>query len=171
MVRPSIALSPRLPRFRATCGVTGRFRYSSTNPKVSNSLSPPTVSGCVPGSLSIITSAASRSAVPLAWKTSASTISPFRFSTNRFPLWLNLDPFPSLLRASREWGSVLDLGFVRALLPAKVHCGVARIIRRSRRLALLEAVCSSETEVRHQILQTLIYSSDKAQCDPALWGG
>ena len=38
------------------------------------------------GSLSIMTSAASRSAVPFAWNTSASTISPLRFSTNRFPL-------------------------------------------------------------------------------------
>ena len=35
---------------------------------------------------SSITSAASRSAVPLAWNTSASTISPLRFSTNRFPV-------------------------------------------------------------------------------------
>ena len=40
----------------------------------------------VPGILSIMTSAASRSAVPLAWNTSLFTISPLRFSTNRFPL-------------------------------------------------------------------------------------
>jgi len=77
---------PRRPRFCATCGVTCRLRHSSTKPNVSNPLSPPTVSGYVPGGLSIMTSAASRSAVPFAWKTSASTISPLRFSTNRFPL-------------------------------------------------------------------------------------
>jgi hypothetical protein len=41
---------------------------------------------CVPGSFSSMISAASRSAVPFAWKTSASTISPLWFSTNRFPL-------------------------------------------------------------------------------------
>ena len=39
-----------------------------------------------PGTFSNITSAASRSAVPLAWNTSAATISPLRFSTNKFPL-------------------------------------------------------------------------------------
>ena len=77
---------PPRPRFCATCGVTRRLRHSSTTPNVSNPLSPPTVSGCVPGSLSIMISAASHSAVPFAWKTSPSTISPFRFSTNRFPL-------------------------------------------------------------------------------------
>jgi len=37
----------------------------------------------LPGICSSITSPASRSAVPLAWNTSASTINPWRFSTNR----------------------------------------------------------------------------------------
>src|SRR6266849_3924568 len=68
------------------CGVTCRFRHSATNPSVSNPLSPPTVTAFVPGSFSSITNAASRSAVPLASNASASTISPFRFSTSRLPL-------------------------------------------------------------------------------------
>src|ERR1700722_19860932 len=38
------------------------------------------------GNFSSMTNAASRSAVPWAWNTSAATISPLRFSTNRFPL-------------------------------------------------------------------------------------
>jgi hypothetical protein len=38
------------------------------------------------GNFSSMTNAASRSAVPLAWNTSAATISPLRFSTNKFPL-------------------------------------------------------------------------------------
>ena len=54
--------------------------------QVSKPLSPPTVSGCVPPSRSSITSAVSRSAVPLASQTSAFTISPLRFSTSRLPL-------------------------------------------------------------------------------------
>src|SRR5262249_14489279 len=53
-------------------------------------LSPPTVTSFLPGICSNITSAASRSAVPLATNTSAFTISPFRFSTSRFP---GCDPF------------------------------------------------------------------------------
>src|SRR5580693_9843380 len=77
---------PRRPRFCATCVVTRRFRHSCTKSRVSNPLSPPTVTGRMPGSFSNITSAASRSAVPLAWNTSASTIRPWRFSTNRFPV-------------------------------------------------------------------------------------
>ena len=77
---------PRRLRFCATWGVTRRFWHSATNPCVSNPLSPPTVTVCVPGSFSNITSAARRSAAPLAWNTSASTIRSLRFSTNRFPV-------------------------------------------------------------------------------------
>jgi hypothetical protein len=46
--------------------VTRRFRHSFTKSRVSNPLSPPTVTACVPGSFSSMISAASRSAVPLA---------------------------------------------------------------------------------------------------------
>jgi hypothetical protein len=52
--------------FCATCGVTRKLRHSFTKSRVSNPLSPPTVTGCAPGSFSSMTSAASRSAVPLA---------------------------------------------------------------------------------------------------------
>src|SRR5271156_1248079 len=45
-----------------------------------------TVTGFVPGICSSMTSAASRSAVPLASNTSVFTIRPLRFSTSRFPL-------------------------------------------------------------------------------------
>jgi hypothetical protein len=51
---------------------------------VPNLFSPPTVTGRVPANCSDMTSAASRSGVPLAWKTSAPTIRPLRFSTNKF---------------------------------------------------------------------------------------
>src|SRR3989442_5281413 len=71
-------------------------------------LFPPTVTGFVPGICSSITSAASRSALPLATNTSAPTISPLRSSTNRFPLYLNLYSLPSLLRANRASASVFD---------------------------------------------------------------
>src|SRR5215469_8550753 len=46
--------------------VTHRFRHSLTKSRVSNPLSPPAVTVFVPGICSSITSAASRSAVPLA---------------------------------------------------------------------------------------------------------
>lgn len=46
--------------------VARRFRHSFTKSRVSNPLSPPTVTACVPGSFSSMISAASRSAVPLA---------------------------------------------------------------------------------------------------------
>src|SRR5215469_7377757 len=86
VVRPSIALPPGRAWFCATWGVTCRCRHSFTKSRVSNPLSPPTLTGCLLGSFSSMISAASRSAVPLAWNTSASTISPLRFSTSRFPL-------------------------------------------------------------------------------------
>src|SRR6266571_1475966 len=77
VVRASIALPPGRSRFWATCGVTFMFRHSATNSAVSYALSPPTVTCLVPGICSSITSAASRSAVPLASNTSVFTISPF----------------------------------------------------------------------------------------------
>ncbi len=40
---------------------------------------------CLPGGFSSMISAASLSVVPLAWNTSASTISPLGFSISRFP--------------------------------------------------------------------------------------
>jgi len=78
VVRASMALPPLRPLFCATCGVTPRWRHSATKSAVSYPLSPPTVTGFVPGICSSMTSAAWRSAVPLASNTSASTINPFR---------------------------------------------------------------------------------------------
>src|SRR5712691_13347258 len=87
VVRASLALPPGRSRFWATCGVTFKFLHSATKSVVSYALSPPTVTCFVPGICSSITSAASRSAVPLAWNTSVFTIRPLRFSTRRFPLY------------------------------------------------------------------------------------
>src|SRR5450755_1970526 len=70
VVRASIALPPGRSRFWATCGVTFKFLHSATKSAVSYALSPPTVTCFVPGICSSITSAASRSAVPLASNTS-----------------------------------------------------------------------------------------------------
>ncbi len=66
VVRASMALPPGRPRFWATCGVTFKFLHSATKSAVSYALSPPTVTCFVPGICSSITSAASRSGVPLA---------------------------------------------------------------------------------------------------------
>ena len=71
-------------------------------------LSPPTVRGCVPGSLSIMTSAASRSAVPFAWNTSPSTNQSVAVLHQQIPAVTQLRLLPPLLRASKESGSVLD---------------------------------------------------------------
>ena len=90
LVNPSCGHQSRCP---ASFQVLGHVRWSradfGTPPKserVEAFGRHPVLSGWVLPSRSIITSAASRSAVPFAWKTSASTISPLRFSTNRFPL-------------------------------------------------------------------------------------
>src|SRR2546427_3030131 len=136
-VRPSIALPPGRAWFCATWGVTRRFRHSATNPRVSKPLSPPTVTGFVPGICSSITSAASRSAVPLATNTSASTISPLRFSTNRFPPVAQLGLLP--ITFARQLRLGIGLRFMRLIRPplaAKVHRGIAGIVRRRRRLSL-----------------------------------
>jgi hypothetical protein len=69
-------------------------------------------------------------------------------------------PLPLAFARQQRVGIGLGLiGFVRALLPAKVHCGVARIIRRSRRLALLgggllkrDRSASSNSPDSHNIL-------------------
>src|SRR6266566_7870788 len=87
LCRASVDCAPTAPcQVLRHMGVTPRCRHSATKSRVSKPLSPPTVTGFVPGICSSITSAASRSAVPLATNTSAATISPLRFSTNRFPL-------------------------------------------------------------------------------------
>ena len=81
-----MALPPLRFVFCATWGVTFIFRHSLTKSRVSYTLSEPTVIRCPPGICSNITRPASRSAVPLAWKTSVVMMNPLRFSVNRFPL-------------------------------------------------------------------------------------
>jgi len=70
------------------------------------SLSPPTVICFMPGICSSITSAASRSAVPLASNTSVLTISPWRFSTSR--LARQLPPLRDVERADALVHHFLD---------------------------------------------------------------
>lgn len=86
VVRLSIALPPGRFSFCAPCGVTFRLRHSPTKSAVSYNLSVPTVTCPVPGTLSSITRAASRSAVPFASHVSVSTINPLRFSTSKLLL-------------------------------------------------------------------------------------
>ena len=64
--------------------------------------------GIVSGICSSITSAASRSAVPLASNTSVFTIRLLRFSTRKFPLYLSLASLPLPLRANLASESVFD---------------------------------------------------------------
>src|SRR5215469_16905328 len=132
-----MALPPLRLWFWATCAVTCIFRHSATNPCVSKPLSPPTVTGCVPGNFSNITSAASRSALPLAWNTSAATISPVAVLHQQIPAVTQL----RLLALALARHPCLRIGlrlmrFVRPLLPSKVHGRVAGIIRRSLRFLL-----------------------------------
>src|SRR5438094_632014 len=58
VVRLSMALPPRRPRFCATCGVTRMFRHSRTKSAVSKPLSPPTVTRPFSGMSCSISSAA-----------------------------------------------------------------------------------------------------------------
>ena len=59
VVWPSRALPPGRAWFCVTCGVTPICRHSFTKSRVSNPLSPPTVTAFVPGTCSSITRAAS----------------------------------------------------------------------------------------------------------------
>ena len=57
---------------------------------------------------SSIASAASRSAVPVAWVRVASTMRPLRFSVIRWPIWQSLASLPAPLRNKRASGSVVE---------------------------------------------------------------
>jgi len=55
-----------------------------------------------------MSTAATRSAVPVAWVTSVCTANPLRFSINTCPRWFSLASFPGPLRYRRASGSVVD---------------------------------------------------------------
>lgn len=56
----------------------------------------------------------------------------------QIPAVTQLRLFPSALARQQRVGIGLGfMRFIRALLPAKVHCGIARIVRRRQRLAFL----------------------------------
>jgi len=118
--------------------VTFRLRHSATKSAVSYALSHPTVTCFVPGICSNITSAASRSAVPLASNTSVFTIKPLRFSARRFPVVTHLGFFA--LAFARQLRVPIRLRFVRLvrpLLPVEIHGRVAMIGWQSLGLAIL----------------------------------
>lgn len=83
MLWASIALPPRRRKVLRHVRRHTQVAHSATNPKLRALCRRPTVSGRVAGRFSRMMTAASRSVVPFAWKTSASTISPLRFSTKR----------------------------------------------------------------------------------------
>ena len=76
--------------------------------RVSKFLSPATVMRCPFGKSPSIVNAASRSAVPVAGVTSASTISPWRFSMSRCPRYASLASLPDVFLNKRASGSVVD---------------------------------------------------------------
>ena len=88
------------------------------------------------GKSPIMTSAASRSAVPFAWKTSR----PRSVRCDSPPpdsRCNSTSTFSSAFARQQRVGIGLGrVGFVGALLPVKVHAGIARIIRRWSRLVL-----------------------------------
>src|SRR5215470_702418 len=71
----------------------------------------------------IMSSAASRSAVPLASVNLASTISPWRFSVIICPMWESLASLPRPLRMRRASGSVVC--FIGSFLTVEVAPGIA----------------------------------------------
>ena len=83
---PNDEAPPACTAFCTTCGVTFIWRHSAANSRVSKPLSPLTVIHPSPGTCYNISRAASSSARPLAYRSSASTISPLRFSTSSLPL-------------------------------------------------------------------------------------
>jgi len=83
--RAAIDRAARRVVFWAMCGVTFLMRSSSTNAAASYPLSAPSVMRELPPMRSIIASAASRSAVPVANVNSASMTKPLRFSVNACP--------------------------------------------------------------------------------------
>src|SRR5215831_14897651 len=138
VVRASIALPPGRSRFWATCGVTFRLRHSATKSAVSYALSPPTVTCLVPGICSSITSAASRSAVPLASNTSVFTISPCAVLHQQIPVVTQLG-FLALAFAC-QLGIRVRLRCVRLvgpLLPVEIYRRIAKIVRRNGVLRIL----------------------------------
>src|SRR5580704_1281719 len=122
VVRASIALPPGRSRFWATCGVTFRFRHSATKSAVSYALSPPTVTCFVPGICSSITSAASRSAVPLALEHLGLYDQPVAVLHPQIPVVTQLGFFALAFACHlRIWVRLRCLRLVRPRLSVEVH--------------------------------------------------
>ena len=91
-----------------TWGMTLFARHFFTNSLVSYALSAATVARLLPGISSIISRAASRSQVPVAWVTSPSTAKPLRFSISTWPVKESLASLPLPFLARRASGSVVE---------------------------------------------------------------
>ena len=114
--RPPDTLLPMRGRIEPATGSAGADgpRYwpprerRSTSPRVlRHDASAPSVTPRPPRPL-ISSAAASRSAVPVAIRKSTSTIRPCRLSINKLPQLLKRAACPSLFRAKRDSGSVVD---------------------------------------------------------------
>src|SRR5687768_8429319 len=104
-------------------------RISCTKTLLSYPLSAAIVTRYAPSSRSAISSAASRSAVPLHCRSSVSTANPWRFSIITLPQYAILASCPPLLRANRASGSVVD-SCVSLLRFSPWKCRIARIVLR-----------------------------------------
>src|SRR2546425_7408207 len=141
VVRASIALPPRRSRFWATCGVTLKFLHSATKSVVSYALSPPTFTCFVPGICSSITSAASRSAVPLASNNSVLHDQSVAVLHQQIPVVTQLRFFALAFACHlRIRVSLRCVCLVRPLLPVEVQRRIARIVRRNGVLGILTLI-------------------------------